>query len=95
MQNERNHHPAPGRPVSPQQDRPQLGLEADQPTALRAQDHWRVDLAEDWEIFFWSREFNCSENELRRAVKEVGSNAGAVRAFLSFHSQQDRSQQRA
>jgi hypothetical protein len=66
-------------------------MEADLPEALHAQDHWRVNLAEDWEIIFWSREFNCSENDLRKAVQQVGSNAGAVRAHLSFHNQQDRS----
>ena len=49
----------------------------------RAQDHWRVNLAEAWEVAFWSREFGCSESELRKAVESAGSSAGAVRACLA------------
>lgn len=49
----------------------------------RAQDHWSVNLAESWEIFFWTRELRCSEEELRRAVVAVGKKAGDVRAHLA------------
>ena len=49
----------------------------------RAQDHWSVNLAESWEIFFWTRELGCSEEELRRAVAAVGRTAGHVRAYLA------------
>ena len=59
--------------------------------ALHAQDHWRVNLSENWEIRFWSREFGCSEHNLRRAVDAVGSNAGRVRAYLASQDQQHRS----
>lgn len=74
MQNDRTHHP-----------RPQLSLEANHGEAPHAQDHWRVDLAEAWEVSFWSREFNCSESELRQAVKEVGNKAGAVRGYFACY----------
>jgi AraC-like DNA-binding protein len=47
-----------------------------------AQDHWRVNVAEAWEIAFWSKEFGCSEAQLRRAVAQAGDTAGAVRAYL-------------
>ena len=74
-----------------QQERPQLGVELASSQALRAQDHWRVDLGEDWEIAFWSREFGCTEQDLRHAVAQVGRNAGAVRAYLASQNQQQRS----
>ena len=91
MENNRQNHPPPGRPNPPHQERAQLGVEIAPPEALHAQDHWRVDLAEDWEVGFWSREFGCDEHELRKAVGEVGSNAGAVRAYLASQRQQQRS----
>ncbi len=49
----------------------------------RAQDHWSVNLAESWEIFFWTRELRCSEEELRQAVAAVGKTAGDVRAHFA------------
>lgn len=76
-------HPPPGRPVAHEQERPHLEVEAPRgPDSYRAQDHWRVDLDEGWELRFWSREFDCSEEELRKAVQLVGTSAGAVRAYL-------------
>jgi hypothetical protein len=80
------HHLPPGRPASPHHERHQLAVEAAAPEALHAQDHWRVDLAEDWEIFFWSREFHCNEQDLRKAVGQVGNKAGAVRAYLASNA---------
>ena len=91
MHNDRTNHPPPGRPAAAHHERPQLGVEAGASQPLHAQDHWRVDLAEDWEIGFWSREFACSEHELKKAVHEVGTNAGAVRAYLASQYQQQRS----
>jgi hypothetical protein len=51
-----------------------------------APDHWSVNLAESWEIAFWTRELRCSEEELRRAVAAVGKTAGEVRAYLACES---------
>ena len=56
----------------------------------RAPDHWSVNLAESWEVAFWTRELRCSEEELRRAVGEVGKTAGNVRAYLHSNNQQIR-----
>lgn len=59
-------------------------LRAHPPLAeLRAQDHWRVNLGEPWEIRFWAREFGCTEEELRQAVRAAGDMAGRVRAWLA------------
>jgi len=90
MHDDRHSHPAPGRPIPAHRERSQLGIEAPPSEAPHAQDHWRVDLAEAWELTFWSREFGCTENELRSAVATVGSKAGTVRAYLASQSQQQR-----
>jgi hypothetical protein len=88
---QRDHH-APGTPSIPHpESRAQLGLEAPGSEPPRAQDHWRINLAEEWEVTFWSREFGCLDTELRKAVDAVGTNAGAVRAHLSSQVQQQRS----
>ena len=89
---ERHTHSAPGTPQAPQEERrAQIGLDAPGAEPPHAQDHWRINLAEPWEIAFWSREFGCTDNELRRAVDAVGNNAGGVRAYLASQSQQQRS----
>ena len=58
--------------------------------APHAQDYWRVNLAEPWEITFWTREFGCSEARLKEAVEAAGASAGAVRAYLRDEDQQQR-----
>ena len=49
----------------------------------RAPDYWHIDLAEEWEVRFWSREFGISESQLRDAISKVGTIAGSVRQFLA------------
>jgi len=56
----------------------------------RAPDHWSVNLAESWEVAFWTRELRCSEEQLRHAVAAVGKTAGQVRAYLQSNNQQTR-----
>lgn len=60
-------------------------LEANVPFAdgMRAQDHWRVNVREPWEVRFWARELACSEDELHQAVREAGDGAGQVRGWLA------------
>lgn len=48
-----------------------------------APDHWRVNLAEDWEILLWTQQLGCTADELREAVSYVGPGAGAVRKYLA------------
>lgn len=59
-------------------------------SAPHVHEHWRVNLAEPWEITFWTRQFGCSESQLQDAVREVGDRAGAVRAHLLDEDQQPR-----
>ncbi|MBC7975753.1 MAG: DUF3606 domain-containing protein [Myxococcales bacterium] len=37
----------------------------------RDQNH--VNVNEDYEVVYWTREFDCTEAELRQAVKDAGS----------------------
>ena len=48
----------------------------------RADDKWHIDLGQDWEIRLWTRDLECDEAELRRAVAAVGNLAGDVRWYL-------------
>lgn len=41
-----------------------------------------INLDELSEILFWSRRLGCSEQQLRDAVRLVGSNAADVRRYL-------------
>lgn len=72
-------------------ERPRVAIDAPGAELPHAQDHWRVNLSEAWEVAFWSREFGCSDGDLRSAVHAVGEKAGAVRQYLASQSQQQRS----
>ena len=89
MSQELNCYPA-GRSGPRDERRPRAELEAPDGNVPRAQDHWRVNLREDWEVIFWAREFGCTEVALREAVKAVGDCAGNVRARLLAEHQQQR-----
>jgi len=91
MLNDRHNHPPPGRPSPQLREGPRIGVDAPPAEPPHAQDHWRVNLAEEWELKFWSREFGCTENDLRKAVEAVGTNAGTVREHLASQIQQQRS----
>jgi hypothetical protein len=45
-------------------------------------DRDRINLTEDYEVQYWTREFGISADELRAAVKAVGSTSKAVREHL-------------
>ena len=50
------------------------------------QDRSRINMTEDWEVSYWTKELGCSQDELRKAVGEVGSSAEAVRTYLQSNS---------
>lgn len=52
------------------------------PSSVRVPDYWRIDLAQPWQVRFWTREFGVSEVELREALREAGDQVGEVRARL-------------
>lgn len=45
-------------------------------------DRGRIDLSDPREVNWWRKKFDCSENQLRHAVEEVGNNAGIVEQLL-------------
>jgi hypothetical protein len=45
-------------------------------------DRDRISLSEDYEVRDWSKRFGVSPAELKKAVKQVGSNAKDVGAYL-------------
>jgi hypothetical protein len=45
-------------------------------------DRNRVNLNEDWELKYWAKELSASADELRAAVKAVGTSVEDVRARL-------------
>lgn len=46
------------------------------------QDRDRISLSEDYEVRDWSKKFGVTADELRAAVKAVGSSAKDVEDFL-------------
>jgi hypothetical protein len=42
----------------------------------------RVNPHEPNEVKYWSQKFNCTEMQLKHAVRAVGTSADAVRCFL-------------
>jgi hypothetical protein len=48
-------------------------------------DPGRIDLIDPLECAWWCRELHCGEDELREAVRRVGSHVAAVRDWLEHH----------
>ena len=47
------------------------------------QDSSRINTSEDYEVRYWNKKFGVTPDELRAAVKAVGSSAKAVEAHLN------------
>ncbi len=43
------------------------------------QDSSRISLSESWEIQYWTKTLECTESQLKAAVKAVGNSAEAVK----------------
>jgi hypothetical protein len=56
---------------------------ADDPNERGPADAMRVNVNQEHEVRYWTREFGCSERQLREAVEQVGVMAQAVRAAVS------------
>jgi hypothetical protein len=55
---------------------------ADDKTNSGGQDRTRIDTDQEYEVRDWAKRFGVSADQLRAAVKAVGSNANAVEAHL-------------
>jgi len=47
-----------------------------------AQDRARINLNEEWEVAYWTRELGLSKEELERVVKAAGDRVTQVRQHL-------------
>ena len=54
----------------------------DDKTKTGGQDRKRINVHEEYELRDWSTKFGISTEELKRAVKQVGDSAEAVRKHL-------------
>ena len=46
------------------------------------QDRSRINVNEEWELRYWTKELGVSEQELRKAVQKAGTSVDAVRREL-------------
>jgi hypothetical protein len=58
---------------------------ADERTDRGPADSSRINIKEDDEVRYWTKEFDCGEEQLRTAVGNVGPSAEAVGHWLSTH----------
>jgi len=47
------------------------------------QDRSRINVNEDWELRYWTKELGVGEDRLRKAVEKVGVSVDAVRKELN------------
>lgn len=47
------------------------------------QDRSRISLSEKWEVQYWTKELNVTEEQLQQAVKQAGNSVNAVRQHLA------------
>ena len=47
-----------------------------------AQDRARINMTEDYEVSYWTKELGVSREQLADAVKKVGVSVSAIRAEL-------------
>jgi hypothetical protein len=59
-----------------------LGVRMVQHRKLSGLDAFRIDMEETWEIRWWCERLGCTEEQLAKAVAEVGILAKDVRDFL-------------
>jgi len=46
------------------------------------QDRKRINMNEDWEVAYWTKELGVNRDELERAVREAGNSVDDVRQHL-------------
>jgi hypothetical protein len=56
---------------------------ADDPIRRHGQDGTRINVDQDREVRYWTRELGVSEEELKEAVRQVGTQVDSVRQHLA------------
>jgi len=49
-----------------------------------AADRRKINMAEPWEVDYWTKELGVSREELRKLIAKVGTSADAVRKELGI-----------
>ncbi|OFZ72871.1 MAG: DUF3606 domain-containing protein [Betaproteobacteria bacterium RBG_16_64_9] len=58
---------------------------ADDTKQRHGQDRKRIDLDQDYELRYWTRELGVTEEELKQAVRAAGTQIDTVRRYLDKH----------
>ena len=58
---------------------------ADDTKQRHGQDRKRIDLDQDSELRYWTRELGVTEEELKQAVRAAGTQIETVRRYLDKH----------
>jgi len=58
---------------------------ADDTKQRHGQDRNRIDLDQDYELRYWTRELGVTEEELKQAVRAAGTQIDTVRRYLDKH----------
>ena len=58
---------------------------ADDTKQRHGQDRKRIDLDQDYELRYWTRELGVTEEELKQAVRAAGTQIETVRRYLDKH----------
>ena len=62
-----------------------MGQAADDTKQRHGQDRKRIDLDQDYELRYWTRELGVTEEELKQAVRAAGTQIDTVRRYLDKH----------
>ena len=46
-------------------------------------DAYLINMHESWEIIYWCKKFNCTKDQLEKAIQAVGNFPDKVKEYLS------------
>ncbi|OGA36642.1 MAG: DUF3606 domain-containing protein [Betaproteobacteria bacterium RIFCSPLOWO2_12_FULL_62_13b] len=58
---------------------------ADDTKQRHGQDRKRIDVDQDYELRYWTKELGVTEQELKQAVRAAGTQIETVRRYLDKH----------
>ena len=58
---------------------------ADDTKQRHGQDRKRIDVDQDYELRYWTKELGVTEEELKQAVRAAGTQIDTVRRYLDKH----------
>ena len=58
---------------------------ADDTKQRHGQDRKRIDVDQDYELRYWTKELGVTEEELKQAVRAAGTQIETVRRYLDKH----------